>query len=162
MKKFTISVLALFFLLRLQAQTDSSAMAGIFDRLTNEMKSFKVDTSDVPQDKLTRAIIEFRQLRGGFNINEAIKYKMEEEEKKNPGNPQAAYLRQQFENGDARRWLDNATIHIYRDEFTYREMKKLIKFYKTSAGQKLAMALPETMLKTTAATEYITALLAKK
>jgi hypothetical protein len=148
-------------MLRAQAQTDSSF--GVFERMANEAKNYRIDTSAVPQDKLTRKIIEFRELRGGFNINEAIRYKMEEEEKKDPNNPQIAYLKQQFASGFGKQWLDNATIWIYRQQFSYREMKKLVKFYKTGAGRKLGETLPVNMIKTTIAAEIIQkALLARK
>jgi len=52
------------------------------------------------------------------------------------------YLKEQFTNGKGKQWLDNAVIHIYRDQFNYREAKQLVKFYKTSAGQKLTTNFP--------------------
>ena len=53
------------------AQMDAVSVAGIFERIMNEVKSYKLDTSAVPNEKITRKINELRQLRGGFNINES-------------------------------------------------------------------------------------------
>src|SRR4051812_2626495 len=55
----------------------------IFDRIAQSMNNFKPDTSTAPDDKITRKIIELRSLRGGFNINEAIDYKIAEDRQKN-------------------------------------------------------------------------------
>jgi uncharacterized protein len=50
---------------------------------------------------------------------------------------------------------------IYREEFTYGELEKLVKFYKTSAGQKLSQRFPVVMLKSLAAAEMIKGYLSK-
>jgi len=154
-KKHIICAALLFSFLGSRAQTDTAATAGVFSRITTELKNYRPDTSAVPQDRFTRKIVELRQLRGGFNIDEAIRFKMEEEESKNPGNKETALLKEQFNSGPARRWLDNATIWIYRRQFTYKEIKKLVKFYRTSAGQKLAGAQPIVMVETLAAAAMI-------
>lgn len=138
------------------AQTDSSYIISVFEKITNEIKSYKLDTSAVPNDKITKKIKELRQLRGGFNINEAIQFKMGEEEQKNE-TPKStlAYLKDQFTGGKGKQWLDNAVIHIYRDHFNYKELKQLVKFYKTPAGQKLATDFPFIMMKTLMAAQII-------
>jgi len=46
-------------------------------------------------------------------------------------------------------------VHIYRDHFTYGELKQLLRFYKTNAGQKLATDFPIIMLQTLVAAEQI-------
>jgi hypothetical protein len=97
-----------------------------------------------------------RNLKGGFNINEAIAFKQQEDEGKNEvPKEQLAFVKQQFESGNAKRWLDNAVIHIYRDHFTYKELKQMAKFYKTSAGQKLADDFPYIMMKSLMAAQII-------
>lgn len=60
-----------------------------------------------------------------------------------------------LKSGNGKRWLDNAMIWIYRNHFTYSELKKLVKFYKTSAGQKMATELPLIMVKSLKAGEMI-------
>ncbi len=54
-----------------------------FERIMSGVKEYKFDTSSVPDDKVTRKIIELRGLRGGFNINEAIDFKLERTGKRN-------------------------------------------------------------------------------
>lgn len=137
------------------AQSDS-IMVGVFDRITAEVQNYRIDTSEAPDDKITRKIVALRDLRGGFNINEAIMFKLGEEEKKKE-TPEATltYLRQQFSTGKGKQWLDNAANHIYRNQFTYRELKQLVRFYKTSAGQKLAHDFPYIMMKTLMAAQII-------
>jgi hypothetical protein len=139
------------------AQNDTAKMNGIFERITGHVKEFKLDTTQVPDDKITNKIIKLRRLRGGFNINEAIAYK-QQEDKNNKGevSPQiAAYLDEQFKTGKGKRWLDNAMIHIYRQHFTYNELKQLVRFYKTSAGKKMAEDFPLIMMKSLIAAQII-------
>lgn len=144
---------------RIYAQNDSTKnpqIAGTFERIAREVQQYKIDTSAVPDDKVTRKIIELRELRGGFNINEVVAYKLQEDDKKNE-TPKATLkmLKESFENGKGKEWLDNATIHIYRQQFSYKELKQLVKFYKTSAGQKMAEVFPYIMLKTLMAAQII-------
>ncbi len=132
----------------------------IFQRLTEELKNFKPDTSNVPNDRTTKKINELRSLRGGFNINEAIAYKIAEDISKEPEKKnELEKLKQSFETGNGKRWLDNAVTWIYRKEFTYKELKQMVRFYKTKAGQKFAKAAPFLMLKSLAAGETVKQLL---
>jgi Tol biopolymer transport system component len=155
-KIFLLQGLFLLFGFLVQAQKDSVNIKGIFQKLTEEIKSYKIDTTSPPKDKMSQKIIQLRELKGGFNINEAIAYKMQEEESKNEiSKAKTAYLKQEFENGKGKQWLDNAVIHIYRQHFTYKELKQLVKFYKTPAGQKLATDFPYIMMKTLMAAQII-------
>ncbi len=149
-----------FFILLLSisasGQKDTVTYSSIFEKITNSVKDYKLDTSAAPNDKLTNKIIELRQLKGGFNINEAIDYKLEEDKQK-AEIPAAEFA--QFaafmQTGDGKKWLDNAVIWIYRQRFTYKELKKLVKFYKTSAGQKMSADFPIIMMQSLAAAEMI-------
>ena len=137
MKHLLFLLSCLLFFSFLSAQ-DASVDPNIFNRLTQSAKDFKLDTSTAPADKLTQKIVEFRNLRGGFNINEAILYKFQEEEAKatdTASKEAVAKMKAAFYNGNGKRWMDNAVINIYRNNFTYKEMKQLVKFYKTTAGQ---------------------------
>ena len=72
MKNYLILFFAFFtFLSHSQSKEETS----IFEKISKEMKDFKIDTTSVPQDKLSRKIEYLRKIRGGFNINEAIQYK---------------------------------------------------------------------------------------
>lgn len=155
-KFFVLFVIILPASLYSYSQTDSAAIAGIFERITKEIQNFRVDTSAVPNDRVTGKINELRQLRGGFNISEAISFKLQEDEKSgNKPKATVAFLRSEFENGKGKQWLDNAVNHIYRQHFTYKELKQLVKFYKTSAGQKLATDFPFIMMKSLMAGQMI-------
>lgn len=145
--------------LAVMAQTDTAAavqVPSVFERLSKGMMQYKLDTTAVPNDKVTRQIDELRRLRGGFNINEAIDFKLEEDRRNGALPPQQldslAYF---FREGNGKRWLYNATNHIYRNFFIYKELKQLVKFYKTSAGQKMAENFPLIMLQSLAAAEML-------
>ncbi len=128
----------------------------IFDRITAEMKEFRPDTSAVPDDKITRRIMELRALRGGFNIDEAIQFKLAEEAAKGEvPKDQMDKLTKEFTTGHGKQLLDNAVTWIYRRAFTYKELKHLVRFYKTPAGQKMAADFPIIMLQSLAAAELI-------
>jgi len=100
--------------------------------------------------------MQLRNLRGGFKINEAIDFKIEEDRQKNEtSKTEMDKLSDFFKSGNGKRWLDNAVIWIYRSYFTYKELKQLVKFYKTSAGQKMATNFPIIMMQSLKAAEMI-------
>lgn len=138
------------------AQSDSLARVNVFDRITKEIAAYKIDTTNPPDDKITKKINELRSLSGGFNINEAIAFKIEED-KLNKKMPEAELnkLSEFFSTGSGRRQLDNAITWIYRNHFTYKELKGAVNFYRTSAGQKMATNFPIIMLQSLAAAEMI-------
>lgn len=135
---------------------DTAFRADIFQKITSELQSFKIDTSAVPEDKITFKIRELLDLRGVFNINEAIAFKLAEEEKENKtSREELDKIRGSMLHGEAKRWLDHAVINIYRQHFSFNELKQLIKFYKSSAGQKLASQFPFIMIKSLMAAQTI-------
>ena len=141
------------------AQTDTvkkNPAPAIFDRIAKSITDFQLDTTTAPVDKITKKIIELRNFRGGFNINEVIEFKIEEDRQKNEV-PKAELDKVEtfFKSGNGKRWLDKTMIWIYRNHFTYSELKKLVKFYKTPAGQKMATELPLIMVKSLKAGEMI-------
>lgn len=158
-KYFGICFLFVFLISTASAQSDSSFKTNtvsIFVKISEEVKNFKLDTSSVPDDNITRKIQELRNLRGGFNINEAIDYKLEEDRQKNEiPKEEMDKFSDFFKNGEGKKWIDNSMIWIYRQHFTYKELKKLVKFYKTSEGQKMAIDFPVIMLKSLTAAEAI-------
>jgi uncharacterized protein len=140
-------------------QTDSvkqEKMLSVFNRISQAVQMYKPDTSAVPNDKITKKIIALRNLKGGFNINEAIDFKMGEDQQKNELNAKEfAALSAFFKTGNGKNWLDNAVIHIYRDHFSYKELKQLVRFYKTSAGKKMSADFAVIMLQSLAAAQMI-------
>ncbi len=151
-------VLCLFYSLSF-SQSDTSTVldaADVFKRISKELESFKLDTTAAPNDKITKKIIELRNVKGGFNINEAIKFKIGEDKQKNESSiADIEKLATFFQSGDGKRLLDNAMIWIYREHFTYSELTQLVKFYKSSAGKKMSANFPLVMLKSLAAAETI-------
>ena len=134
-----------------------------FEKMLMELKTFVPDTSNVPDDKLTREIKKFRQLRESFSINEVVDYKIQDDKnKKETSAGKADTLLQQFTNGDAKRRLSNAITWIYREHFTYKEMKQMVKFSKTSAGKKMAQEFPTIILQSLASVQSIYDAVAKK
>ncbi|MES2882515.1 MAG: DUF2059 domain-containing protein [Bacteroidota bacterium] len=163
MKKFFCIFLCQISAFSMIAQTDSATqLTNIFEKITSTMATFKPDTSAVAEDKITAKIRELRSVRGGFNINEAISFKLQEDRKKGDlTEEQMKQLSFYFIQGNGKRWLDNAVNHIYRNHFTYAELKSLVKFYKSSAGQKLSANFPIIMLQSLAAAELIKTVVAK-
>lgn len=139
-----------------QDSTDTAKFRSVFSRLEKEMKSFSPDTSNVPKDRITSMIIEIRQLKGVFNINEAIEYKLQEsKQKKEISDTEYEAASAFFAQGRGRQLLDNAVVWIYRKQFTSAELKELLRFYKTSAGKKMAEHFPLILLQSAAAAEMI-------
>jgi len=143
--------------------TASNIPPDIFERITKGVKDFQLDTTEVPNDKVTRKIIELRKLRGGFNINEVVEFKIEEDRQKNEV-PKAELekLANFFKSGNGKKWLDNAMIWIYRRHFTFEELIQLVRFYKTSAGRKMASDFPIIMMQSLKAGEMIKDIYAKQ
>ncbi len=141
------------------SQTDTTLnkkQYSIFEKITGSVKDYKLDTSSVPADKITNKIIELRELKGGFNINEALEFKLEEDKQKGEipiaeFEKFAAFMK----TGNGKKWLDNAVIWIYRQRFTYNELKKLVKFYKTTVGKKMSGDFPIIMMQSLTAAEMI-------
>ena len=128
----------------------------VFEKITTTLKNFKVNTTAVPEDQLTKEIRKLRETTGGFNINEAISFKIGEDLSKGDLTQlESEKLDQFFKSGEGKSDLDNAVIWIYRDLFTTSEVRKLSKFYKSSAGQKLAENFPIVMLESLKAAEEI-------
>jgi len=145
MKKIT-TLLFFLFAFWSQAQNDKTDTP-IFEKIASEMKEFKVDTTSVPNDKLSKRIEKLRNLKGGFNINEAIEFKIaEERSKENASKEELDKIEAFFKTGNGKKWLNNAIIWIYRKQFTLKEINQLIRFYKSSAGQKMSEKLPILML----------------
>ena len=133
-----------------------SAMKRAFHRISSAMMNYKLDTTTPPDDKITRKINELRILRGGFNIDEAINFKLEEDrQKKEMPDATLNELSFFFKTGSGKTLLQNAITWIYRNNFNYKDLKRLVKFYSTSAGQKMADNFPVIMLQSLAAAEQL-------
>src|SRR6266498_4311332 len=95
-----IAIAVSFFQMKAQ---DSS----VFERIKKAVTEYKIDTSDAPKDKITEKIIELRRLKGGFNINEAIGFKIRKDLEKNASAKETLLkLGESFNNGQGKKWLD--------------------------------------------------------
>ena len=123
--KRNLLLLCLFATQLLFAQTDTTknkAMPSAFEHIMKEVSTYKPDTTAPPNDKITQRIIELRNLRGGFNINEAIAFKLDEDLQKGEIATESHQKSKAFfTTGNGKRWLDNAVIWIYRARFTDSE-----------------------------------------
>ncbi|HEV7229980.1 MAG TPA: DUF2059 domain-containing protein [Bacteroidia bacterium] len=141
------------------SQNDVSRVGGeisVFEKIMDGVRDYKPDTSAVPLDKMTRKIIQLRKLRGGFNINEVILFKLEESrQKKEIGEDEFNRLNLFYTSGNGKRWVDNAVIHIYRNQYTNRELRQMVRFYKTAGGRKMAEKFPVVLLESAAAAEEV-------
>jgi hypothetical protein len=128
----------------------------VFERITTEMGNYKINTATPPADKTTRLINELRKQRGGFNINEAMEFKLQEDrQKKDISESQFIFLDSFFRSGTGRAQLDNAVTWIYRNYYTQKELKQLLRFYKTGAGRKYADTFPLVVMQSLKAAEEI-------
>ncbi len=150
--KCLLAFILVFWIMDACSQTDTS----VFTRISSEMSGFKPNFSNPPEDKLTSAIRQLRSLRGGFNINEALAFKLAQDRHEgkltlNETSLLEAYLLK----GEGAAMINNAVTWMYRKHFTYNETRKLIKFYKTSAGQKLNREFPVLMLQSLMVAETV-------
>ncbi len=156
MQKIIVIGLLFFTIVSYAQNVTTEPNVDIFERIASEMTHFKIDTTAVPDDKLSKKIVELRALRGGFNISEAMDYKIaEERQKENAPIAELDNMAVFFASGNGKKWLDNAVVWIYRKHFTYHEVKQLIKFYKTTAGKKMADNFPIIMIQSLKAAEEI-------
>lgn len=143
----------LFVTILLHAQ---SSAAETFQRISAAAENYVVDTTAVPDDKLTAAIKKLRRVKGGFNINEAILFKIAEDRNKGDiTKEESDKLEDFFANKNGKVWLENAVIHIHRNIFTLSEVKQLTKFYQSEAGKKMSANFPVIMLQSMKAAEKI-------
>lgn len=130
--------------------------SSVFSRISESMSTFQIDTSAVPNDKMSFKIRELQNLKGGFNINEAMDYKIEEARSKNEiSDDEYLNIKKFLTLGNGKKWIDNSIIWIYRKHFTYHEIKQLLKFYKTDAGKKMANDFPIIMIQSVKSAEFI-------
>jgi len=110
----------------------------------------------MPDDAITKEINKLRTLGGGFNIGEAIAFKIREDVKNNDlTEAQAAEMTAYFTVGRGKRLLDNAINSIYRRRFTLQELKELNRFYSSPAGRKMSAEFPVIMLQSLMAAQMV-------
>ena len=153
-------ILSLFFFSTARSQNiqpDTSGKGQVYERIMQAMAGFTPDTSAPPEDRLTRKIRKLRQLRGGFNINEMLEFKLaEERQKKEKPAAHINSLSDFFSQGNGKRWLDHAAIWIYRKQYNYRDIKRMVRYYRSATGQKSADLFPVIMVQLILTAETLT------
>ena len=136
-----VSILLLgtcLFTLSTFAQTNSNGMPAAFRSLIGDLK-LKADTTNPPEDSLTKKIRIFRAERGSFSFDTVIKYQIESQQSNDTKRPKEYFLNllDKCQHGYAHHLIENVLINLYRQCFTEKEMDQLVEFYKTLAGKKM-------------------------
>lgn len=160
MKKILLfAFMGCFLAITARAQNDSlqeQKVTNLIHRIINTTSKFKIDTTAVPNDRITKKILELRKYRGSFNVDALIDFKLRQD-KNNHQISEAEYNREYhfFKDGIGRRWIDNAVIWVYRKHFTYKELRSLARFYKSPAGQKWGSEFPIVIIQVGMAAEQV-------
>lgn len=135
--KLLLVILLAFISFTSIAQVDSSFITQL--KSLDTANTLRMDTTAVPYDKLTQKIRLLRGERGGFNIEMAIRMKLQEEQAKDKKHSKAYYdqLLTEVTTGKTSKLIDNVLVNLYRRSFTEEEIDQLVVFYKTSAGKKM-------------------------
>lgn len=119
------------------SQIDSSLIKRI--KALDTADILKADTVMVPNDSFTQKIKTLRSEQKGLTLETIIRLKIAEEQQKDTTRSKEYYnnLLQEITTGKTGKLLENSVINIYRRSFTENEIDELIRFYRTSAGQKM-------------------------
>ena len=119
------------------SQIDSAFIARI--KALDTANILKLDTTSVPNDRLTQKIEELRNEKRGLSIETIIKLKIEEERQNDKEHSKEYFdnLFAEVTTGKTGKLIDNCVINLYRRTFTEDEIEQLIAFYKTPAGKKM-------------------------
>lgn len=119
------------------SQIDTAFIARI--KALDTANILKLDTTSVPNDRLTQKIRELRNEKQGLSIETIIKLKIEEERQNDKEHPKEYFdkLFTEVTAGKTGKLIDNCVINLYRRTFTEEEIEQLIAFYKTPAGKKM-------------------------
>lgn len=119
------------------SQIDTAFMQRLKAMESGEM--LKTDTTSPPNDAFTRKIKKLREEKSGLSIELVMQIKIKEEKEKDKSRPAEYYdkLLEEMTTGETSRLLENCLVNMYRESYTEKEVDKLRKFYKTSAGKKM-------------------------
>ena len=108
--------------------------------------TMEFDTTHVPNDELTAAILDLMKVTGAMNLGAQMAKNVTEMQKNNPNNqlPDEFFDRliKEYESGPASKWILNGIVRIYRNKFRLEEVKLITAFYQTPAGKKAVSLLP--------------------
>lgn len=135
--KILASFLSVLICLQSSSQIDSTLINRI--KALDTANILKADTVAVPNDSFTKKIKILRSEQKGLTLETIIRLKIAEEQQKDTTRSKEYYnkLLEEITNGKTGKLLENSVINIYRRSFTESEVDELVRFYKTSAGQKM-------------------------
>ncbi|HET9824627.1 MAG TPA: DUF2059 domain-containing protein [Chitinophagaceae bacterium] len=136
MKAFLL-VLVLSVACNCYSQIDSSLISRI--KALDTANILRTDTVAVPNDSFTKKIKTLRSEQKGLTLETIIGLKIAEEQQKDTSHSKEFYkkLLDEITTGRTGKLLENSVVNIYRRSFTENEIDELIRFYRTSAGQKM-------------------------
>ena len=144
----SITALLLLFLPILSfSQLDTAFLSQL--KALETADNLKQDTAQVANDALTQKIKKLRSLRKGLTTENVLRVKLMEEQQKDTSRSARQFqerLLREVTEGHTAQLLDNVLVNLYRRTFTEAEIDELIRFYQTSAGQKMDSAFILLML----------------
>ncbi len=135
--KFLFLVLTISISFTCMGQIDSSFIARA--KYLDTADLLKLDTTAVPNDSFTKKIKKMRAMRKGISFEIVLQLKLREEQEKDKTHSKEFYeaLSKELTSGRINTLIENSLVNLYRRSFTEKEMKQLIRFYKTPAGKKM-------------------------
>ena len=146
-----------------RAQIDTGFIAKL--KILDTANILRLDTADVPNDQITRKILELKKEKTGLGLESIMYIKiMEEQQKPSSERPKEFYtkLQEEITSGRTAKLIENCYVNIYRRLFTENEIDDLLSFYKSSAGKKMEREFLPLLVESAKAAEQLLALAAKK
>lgn len=153
--KFFICSFFTFFTIAAYSQIDTGFLKQL--KALDTANILKLDTTNVPNDRLTKKIKLLRSEKHGMSIETIIQIKIMEERQKDTLHSKKIYddLLIEVTKGRTSNLIENCIINLYRRTFTENEINDLIKFYKTPAGKKMDKEFILLMVQSIKDTEYL-------
>jgi hypothetical protein len=104
-------------------------------------------------------------VKGGLTIESIVQLKVMEEKQKDTSRAKREFydkLLKEATEGRTAKLMENCMINMYRRTFTESEVDELVKFYKSSAGQKMDKEFLVLLVESAKGAEQLLKLAAKK
>jgi len=144
-------------------QIDTAFIARL--KALDSLNILKLDTADVPNDQLTKKILELKKEKTGLGLESIMYIKiMEDQQKPSNKHPTDFYtaLQNEIKNGRTAKLIENSYVYIYRRIFTENEIDDLLRFYKSSAGKKMEREFLPLLVESAKVAEQLLGIAAKK
>jgi len=131
----------------------------------DSLNILKLDTAAVPNDQLTKKILELKKEKTGIGLESLMYIKIiEEKQKPNSSRTKDFFdkLQNELATGRTSKLIENCFVNIYRRTFTESEIDDLIRFYKSSAGKKMEREFLPLLVESAKAAEKLLEMAAKQ